>query len=158
MLRSNFPSIRISRKELFFFIYLLVVIGIHRYFSIQGILLFIGGIIGFCIPLMEKHIDALIPKSVGEGVHSKHSIFKSPEVLLSYLVFSFAFLITNRSLFANGAVLGFGARIVLDALFRLKDTEMLKREYFWKFAVDSKQMKNIVYIFTVVFIVLTLLA
>lgn len=158
MLKSNRFSITFTKKELFFALYLFVVIGIHRYFSVQGALLFVGGIIGFFIPYLESWIDSIVPKSVGAQTLSKHSMFKSPEVLIAYIVFSFAFLVTNRSLFANGAVLGFGGKIVLDGLFLLNNLDALKREFFWKFALNNVQMKNMVYIFTFVFVILTLLA
>lgn len=158
MLQNKLSSIRLSKKELYLFIYLLSVVSIHRYFSLQGGLLFLGGVVGFFIPYLESWIDTLVPKSVGGQGTSKHSMFKSPEVLIVYIAFSFAFLITNRLLFANGVVLGFGGKIVLDGLFLLKDMDALKREYFWKFAISSVQMRNMVYIFTFVFVILSLLA
>lgn len=144
-------------KEINYILILLASVVIKRMFNIDAILFVLGGMIGFELFRIEKTIDNAFPLHENVG-REKHTLFRSPIVIGAYIVFSSAFLITNRTVLANGIVLGVGARYLTDALYLFKYPEQLRQQFFWMFSLSKQAMQACIYGAIGLYILFTLLA
>lgn len=156
-LPNLFQNVRVGKKDLLFGGFLLIMIVVKGLFSLQGVLFFLGGWLGFLLHKLEGTINRVIPAHEDADVPVR-PVFRSLGVVGAYLVFAFWFLITNRTQLANGALLGFGARLLLDASFLLNEPERLKNEFFWQVALSVKEMRYAVYAYGAVFLLLAVIA
>lgn len=132
---------RMRKKIIAMVVFMLLVKAlVSRRDGVSSLLFVLGAYIGFALVLTERYLDKimerLIPAGSSEGKKRTDTkeqlepLFFSGPVTVAYCVFALIFLITNRSAFANGMVIGYGARILFEVLMRWNHYASLRATFF----------------------------